>query len=157
MTEVNIGLEAKGREAVTKEMNTYLANLHVLYTKLHNYHWNVEGKQFFALHAKLEELYDGVAEEIDAVAERILMLGHRPAASMKEYLELATLKEAASVKIDGESLVKEVMADFTTVIKDLRAGVKVAEEAEDQVSVDMMVGALAQYEKAVWMFRAWLA
>lgn len=155
--EINIGLEKQGREEVAKVLNKYLANLHVLYTKLHNYHWNVEGKGFFQIHAKLEEIYDGTAEEIDEIAERILTLGLRPAASMKDYLELATLTEVESVGIKGETIIKALLEDFATLIKDLREGVEIAGKHGDEVSVDMMIGALANYEKTSWMLRAYLS
>ncbi|GAB6085886.1 Dps family protein [Alkaliphilus crotonatoxidans] len=154
---VQIGLEAKGREEVSKVLNQYLANLHVLYTKLHNYHWNVEGKSFFQLHSKLEELYDHTAEELDAVAERILTLGFRPAATMKDYLELATLKEAQSEAIAGEAVISALKEDFQQLIGELRGALNVADEHNDQVSVDLFVGALENLEKTLWMFRAYLS
>lgn len=157
MMSINIGLEETGREAVSKKLNVYLANLHVLYTKLHNYHWNVEGKSFFQLHSKLEELYDHTAEELDEVAERILTLGFRPAASLKEYLELATLKEVPSVAIHGEALIRSLQADFEVLIKELREALEVADEANDQVSVDLFVGSLENLEKTLWMLRAYLS
>lgn len=154
---VQIGLEAKGREEVSKVLNQYLANLHVLYTKLHNYHWNVEGKSFFQLHSKLEELYDHTAEELDAVAERILTLGFRPAATMKDYLDLATLKEAQSEAIAGEAVISALKEDFQQLIGELRGALNVADEHNDQVSVDLFVGALENLEKTLWMFRAYLS
>jgi len=154
---VNIGLDAKGREAVAKVLNQYLANLHVLYTKLHNYHWNIEGKGFFTIHGKLEELYNHTAEEIDEVAERVLTLGFRPAATMKEYLALATLKEAASEAIQGEGIIKALQGDFEVIIGELREALRLADEHDDQVTVDLFVGTIANYEKTLWMFRAYLA
>lgn len=150
----NIGLSKEGTEKVAKHLNGYLADLHVLYTKLHNYHWNIEGKDFFTVHAKLEELYDGTAKEIDEVAERILIIGHRPAASMKEYLSLATLKEADSKSIDSKEILTDLLKDFTTLILSLREGIKVAQEAEDEVSADMLIGSLGALEKTVWMLNA---
>ena len=154
---VQIGLDVKGSEEVSKVLNQYLANLHVLYTKLHNYHWNVEGKSFFQLHAKLEELYNNTAEELDAVAERILTLGFRPAASMKEYLQLATLKEVKSEPITGEAIVKDLQKDFETLIAELRTALKIADQNDDQVTVDLFVGSIGNLEKTLWMFRAYLS
>jgi len=154
---VNIGLDAKGREEIAKALNKYLANLHVLYTKLHNYHWNIEGRSFFTIHGKLEELYNKAAEEIDEIAERILTLGYRPAASMKEYLELASLKEVSSQAIQGEGIIKALQADFEVLIGELREALRLADEYDDQVTVDMFVGIIANYEKTLWMFRAYLA
>ena len=65
---------------VTKQLNQQVANLSVLYVKLHNFHWFVKGQNFFQLHEKFEELYDEVTEIYDEVAERILMIGEKPVA-----------------------------------------------------------------------------
>lgn len=157
MTKNAIGLSVEGSKKTAGAMDQYLANLHVLYTKLHNYHWNIEGPQFFTLHAKLEELYDAVAEEIDEVAERILMIGERPTASMADYLKKATLKEAPSESIAASAVVSNLKADFETLITDLRGGIAIAQEADDEVSADMMIGSLANYEKTLWMLNAFLA
>jgi starvation-inducible DNA-binding protein len=40
---INIGLEAKQREAVVGLLSPLLADEYVLYTKTRNYHWNVVG------------------------------------------------------------------------------------------------------------------
>ena len=156
MSKNIVGLPVDGSKRVVEQLNKHLANLHVLYTKLHNYHWNVEGRGFFTIHAKLEELYDGVAEEIDAVAERILMLGERPLASMADYLKYAELEEAPSEAIQSGELDKVLLKDFQTLINNLRAGIEVAQEVGDEVTVDMMIGSLSNLEKSVWMLDAFL-
>lgn len=154
--DINIGIEKKGREEISEFLNKYLANLNVLYTKLHNYHWNVEGEGFFVLHEVLEEIYSEMADEIDEVAERVLTLGIRPAASMKEYLELAELKEEESVGIQSKDIVKNVLDDFSILINQLREGIEIAGKYDDEVSIDLMVGSLSNLEKRSWMLRAYL-
>lgn len=153
--DIKIGLDKKGREEISEVLNRYLANLNVLYTKLHNYHWNIEGKGFFQIHEELEEIYDETAEEIDEVAERVLTLGFRPAASMKKYIELAELKEEESKGISGKDVAKSLLNDFSIIIEELREGIKIAGKYEDEVSIDLMVGALENLEKTSWMFRAY--
>ncbi|HKM43430.1 MAG TPA: DNA starvation/stationary phase protection protein, partial [Limnochordia bacterium] len=139
-----------------EHLDQHLADLHVLYAKLHNYHWFVEGPGFFTLHEKLEELYDGVAEEIDAVAERILMIGHSPSASLGAYLKKAKLKEAESVAISGKEIATSLLADYGQLIAGLRTGVAAAQEANDESSADLMIGSLSEYEKTIWMLDAFL-
>lgn len=151
-----IGLKQEATKKVAENLDQHLADLHILYTKLHNYHWNVEGRGFFTLHNKLEELYDAVAEEIDAVAERILMIGHRPSASLAEYLQKAKLKEAKSEAVNGKDIAKQLLEDFGIVIAGLREGISLAQDANDEVSADLMVGSLTEYEKTVWMLDAYL-
>ena len=41
-------------------LNQQVANLNVLYVKVHNYHWYVRGEKFFTLHVKFEEIYLGI-------------------------------------------------------------------------------------------------
>jgi starvation-inducible DNA-binding protein len=151
-----IGLSNEATKKVAEHLDQHLADLHVLYTKLHNYHWNVEGAGFFTLHAKLEELYYAVAEEIDAVAERILMIGHRPTASLAAYLKKANLKEAASAPISSRDLAVDLLADYGTLVAGLRSGLAAAQDAGDEVSVDRMLGSLSEYEKIIWMLDAYL-
>lgn len=116
----------------------------------------MEGPGFFTLHEKLEELYDGVAEEIDAVAERILMIGHSPSASLGAYLKKAKLKEAESVAISGKEIATSLLADYGQLIAGLRTGVAAAQEANDESSADLMIGSLSEYEKTIWMLDAFL-
>lgn len=151
-----IGLPKAETKKVAEHLDQHLADLHVLYTKLHNYHWNVEGSEFFTLHTHLEELYDATAVEIDEVAERILMIGHRPSASLSDYLNKTNLKEVKSEGVSGNAIAKELLADYGTLVAGLRAGVTAAQAANDEVSADMMIGSLSAYEKTIWMLDAYL-
>ncbi|HHW71751.1 MAG TPA: DNA starvation/stationary phase protection protein [Firmicutes bacterium] len=151
-----IGLSNEQTKKVAEHLDQHLADLHVLYTKLHNYHWNIEGPEFFTLHAELEKQYDAVAEEIDAVAERMLMIGHRPSATLAEYLKKAKIKEAESAPIRGRKVVEELLADYAYLIAGLREGIKAAQEIGDEATADLMIGSLSAYEKTVWMLEAYL-
>jgi len=80
------------KEYVNK-MNIFLANQMLFYVKLHNMHWYLHGKGFFVMHPKLEEFYEHTSEVLDNVAERILMLGFAPIASVKKAQTIGTIKE----------------------------------------------------------------
>lgn len=136
-------------------LNQQVANLNVLYVKLHNYHWYVSGEQFFSLHAKFEELYDEVTMKMDEVAERMLALKGRPAATMKEYLELATIQEAAGNE-DSRGMVQQLVEDFATMSEELQEGIEMAEKAEDMPTADMLTGFKTDFEKHMWMLRSFL-
>ena len=43
-------------------LNELLSDLNVFYRKLQNYHWNIQGNDFFVIYSKLEEYYDEVNE-----------------------------------------------------------------------------------------------
>ncbi len=75
------------------KLNQYVADLMVSYTKLHNVHWYVQGKQFFRMHELFEGYYDKATEDMDAIAERMLQLGYKPVASVKKALEITKIEE----------------------------------------------------------------
>ena len=139
-----------------EKLNEYLANQQVMYIKLHNLHWYVQGRGFFTLHAKLEELYDQTAEILDEVAERILALGGKPAASMGKALSLTRVKELKDEPISVEDTVEYLKTDVEWWVKDTEAIVKLAEEAGDVGTADLFTGYLAEYQKLLWMLNAFL-
>lgn len=151
--EVAIGMSAKDRATMVDSLNGLLADLSVLYMKARNYHWNVEGEHFFALHAEFEKLYIALAGDIDAVAERTRALGGFAAGTMAQHLELATLKEASGLPV-ANSMVSDLVDDFEKVISSLRAKVEGAEEAHDFGTADFLTGIMETYEKTAWMLRS---
>lgn len=141
--------------SLEKKMNVYLANQQVMYIKLHNLHWYVQGSSFFTLHPKLEELYDQTAEVIDEVAERLLAMGKNPIASLKEALGLSTIKEIESKPVSGKDTIDILQKDIQTFIKDTKEIISASEEAKDVVSADIFTGYLKEYEKLNWMLNAY--
>lgn len=147
---------SKSKSLIDK-LNVYLANQEIMYMKLHNLHWYVKGKSFFTLHPKLEELYDQSAAILDDVAERILALGGSPTASMKEALKLSAVKELDDSPISSEDTVKALISDVEYWITDTKEIVKLAEAEEDGATADQFNGYLAEYQKLMWMLKAYVS
>ena len=140
----------------TEKLNLYLVNLNVLYRKVQNYHWNVVGKGFFTIHAKLEEFYDKINEQVDDVAERILSIGARPYGTLKDYLELTTIKEAENKEISVHDVLISVKADFEsmlTLVKEIKV---TADDENDYGTSAMLDEYISEYEKNLWMLNAYL-
>lgn len=151
-----IGLDKTYAKRLSEMFNIYLANLHVVYVKLHNFHWNVVGVDFIDFHEKTEELYKEVAEEIDEVAERIRMLGLFPLASMQEYINHATLQEAESEPYNTATISYAIVEDFSATARFLRDIGKLAEGQGDEHTIRILEDAYAFLEKYVWFFSAYL-
>lgn len=109
------------------ELNKQLGNWNVLYVKLHNFHWNVSGNQFFTLHAKFEELFNEADIHIDTIAERVLSLRGLPVATMKSYLELTSVVEAHGSESSSE-MVESTIRDFESILSELKLGMSLAEQ-----------------------------
>ncbi|WP_316571631.1 Dps family protein [Neobacillus sp. YIM B06451] len=140
---------------LTNIVNKQVANWSVLFTKLHNYHWYVTGPEFFTLHAKFEELYNEAAVHIDELAERLLALGEKPVATMKDSLELSSVNEAEGGE-SAKEMVRSIADDFTTLIGELKEGMDLASETGDETTGDMLLAIHASLEKHVWMLNSFL-
>ena len=142
-------------ERLFQELNRQLASWSVMYVKLHNYHWYVNGPQFFTLHAKFQELYEEAALHVDEIAERILALQGRPIATMKQYIDSASIAEASG-KENAEQMVEAIASDFTTLIGELKKAMAIAQELGDDTTSDMLLAIHTGLEKHVWMLRSFL-
>ena len=140
---------------VVKILNQQLSDWNLLFVKLHNYHWNVKGGDFFTLHEKFEELYNEAATHIDEIAERVLALGATPAGSFKEYMELSTLSEATGEE-NSREMVRQIIADFKTVVASAKEGIELAGDARDETTVDLLTQIHVALEKHIWLFSAFL-
>lgn len=136
-------------------LNKQIADWNVLYVKLHNYHWNVKGANFFTLHAKFEELYNEASIHIDELAERVLIIGGKPLATMREYLDTSAINEAKKVA-KSEEMVQDIIHDYHYLIEELRDGMDITEQENDSVTHDMLLAIREQLAKHVWMLKAYL-
>jgi starvation-inducible DNA-binding protein len=140
---------------IQSELNLQIANWSVLYTKLHRYHWYVKGPLFFTLHAKFEELYDESALVVDQVAERLLAIKGEPIATMKEYLETATIQEKNN-ETKASDMVASLVKDYTQINESLKQLANLAEEENDTITNDLAVGLIEKIDTHVWMLNAYL-
>ncbi|XEC95464.1 Dps family protein [Paenibacillus tarimensis] len=139
--------------SIHEVLNKQIASWSVLYIKLHNYHWYVSGPQFFTLHAKFQELYEEAALHIDELAERLLALGGKPVARMSDYLAVSSVQDAKGDEM-AEQMVDTIIADYTVLIGQLKDGIALAQEANDETTADMLLAIHTSLEKHVWMLKA---
>ncbi|MDN4603547.1 DNA starvation/stationary phase protection protein [Paenibacillus sp. F6_3S_P_1C] len=146
---------ANNDTALHDVLNRQIAGWSVLYTKLHHFHWYVQGPHFFTLHAKFEELYNLATANMDEAAERLLAIGGRPVATMGEQLRLSPVEEAQG-HLSAEHMVETVIADLRSMVDVMEQGIQAAGEAEDHATEDMLIGFTAALDKEVWMLNAFL-
>lgn len=137
------------------ELNVQISNWNILYTKLHRFHWYVKGPLFFTLHEKFEELYNEAGLVVDQLAERLLAIGGEPVATMKEYLETATLTETNN-ETKANEMVAALVTDYKTIKEQLVQLAQLAEENNDVITNDLAVGLIEKIDTHVWMLTAYL-
>lgn len=111
---------------LVKQLNQNLADVQVLYVKLHNYHWNVKGPHFFGIHKQTEEYYDYFAGVYDDVAERILQIGGKPLTTLKSYLEKAKITEENKSEFSASEVINSVVNDFEYLLNEFKQTSEIA-------------------------------
>lgn len=136
-----------------EKLNKLLSDFNVFYRKLQNYHWNVKGHDFFTIHAKLEEYYNEVNEQIDEIAEHILILNGQPLGTMKDYINTSDIEEAKNEKITSQEIFTEVIKDLEKLLEDVKQIKKCADENEDYPTSSLMDEYIENYGKKLWMLK----
>lgn len=151
--KVNIGISEEQRKLIAEGLAVLLADSYTLYLKTHNYHWNVTGPQFQSLHTLFEEQYQELAVAVDDIAERIRALGEFAPGSYKEFAKLTTIEEAEGIP-SAEEMIKDLVKGHEAIAKTARNIVPVAENASDEVSLDILTQRMTVHEKTAWMLRS---
>ena len=154
---VNVGLQEHQRKGVVETLNVLLADETVLYLKTRNYHWNVVGPRFNDLHKFFEQQYTGLEKLIDEIAENARQFGGTALGTMTEYLQVARIREEAGVIPADDTMIRNLLEDHETIIRELRPAIERAdEEFEAADAADFLTAVLEAHNKMAWMLRAYL-
>lgn len=153
---LNTGLSEDARASVVEHLNVILADHYLLMLKTHNYHWNVKGQLFKSMHDLTESQYDDMFEAIDEIAERIRALGYDAPGTFRAYSQLSNIEEA-KMGISALEMATDLTNSHENLIRNMRKALDMADEAGDEVSVDLLTERLNVHEKAAWMLRSFNA
>ena len=153
MSNIDIGIGAKDREAIAEGLKRLLADSYTLYLQTHYFHWNVTGRLFRELHLMFEEQYMELATAVDDIAERIRTLDVVSPGTYKEFAELSSIKETESVPA-AEDMVRILTQGHEQVVKTCRDVLKVAQEGDDESTIALVSDRMSVHEKTAWMLRA---
>ena len=155
---IDIGISAKDRAGIADGLSHFLADSYTLYLKTHNFHWNVTGPMFNALHVMFETQYTEQWTALDDVAERIRALGFNAPGSYHEFIRLSSIPEEPGLTdaADWREMVRQLVVGNEAVCRTARKVLKGADDAGDDPTVDLMTQRLQTHEKYAWMLRSLL-
>jgi len=148
----DIGINETARSSLQEALGQVLADTYALYAKTHAYHWNVTGPQFPSLHAMFEEQYTALWEALDDVAERMRALGAF-APGPEDVAKRAQIV-ADNGQAGARQMVLNLLSGHETLAKTLHRGIRLAADAGDEGTADLLTDRLRYSEKAAWMLRA---
>ena len=135
-------------------LNELIANYKIHYHKLRNFHWNIEGPDFFELHEAFEQDYKTTEKNIDEVAERMRVFGVKPKLSLEEIINLSEIKEK-NMSLSAIDMVKEVLEDFEILHDKMLDVITIALETGDNSTEQMISDFMRELEKRNWMYTSW--
>ena len=135
------------------KLNVLLANYAVEAHKIHNFHWYVSGPSFYNVHTDLDEVYGAMYDQLDEVAELILMNDGSPLGSMDSFLKNATLSEAAEGFKKPQEIYEAILADYEA-IRAFASEIKKDADAEENFLVSAAMDEhIALLSKTIWMIK----
>lgn len=140
-------------QGLITKLNEYLADLNVFYRKLQNYHWNIEGRDFFVLHSKLEEYYNEINEQIDEVGEFILGIGGEPLGTLRDYLNVTKITEAQNKKVKSNVVYTEIIKDFSHLLDCVNGIKQKSDEIGNSLTSAFVDDFIKEYTKILWMLK----
>lgn len=155
---IDIGISDADRKLVAQHLSAFLADAYTLYLKTHNFHWNVTGPMFNALHVMFETQYTEQWNALDEIAERIRALGYNAPGSYAEFIALSSIKEEPGLEKapDWREMVRQLVLGNEAVCRTARKALDVADDADDDPTEDLLTQRLQTHEKNAWMLRSLL-
>ncbi|MDC1141533.1 DNA starvation/stationary phase protection protein [Planctomycetota bacterium] len=152
---MDIGIEEDKRNEIAQGLSRVLADSYTLYLKTHNFHWNVTGPMFQTLHLMFEQHYNELALAVDEIAERIRALGVAAPGTYRQFAELSSIKEEDGIP-EAKKMIQLLVEGHETVARTARTVFKIAEDANDQPTCDILTQRMQVHEKTAWMLRSLL-
>ncbi len=156
MTTINIGIPKQDRLAIADGLARLLADTYTLYLKTHNFHWNVTGPMFNALHLMFETQYAELAAAVDGIAERIRALGLPAPGSYAQFAERTSIQEETGIP-SADEMIAQLVKDQETVARTARSIFPAADKAEDEPTADLLTQRMQIHEKTAWMLRSMIS
>jgi len=157
MRKPNIGLTDEQRQGVINLLHQDLADTYLLLVKTKKCHWDVVGPQFMTLHKLWQAHYEALTINVDAIAERVRMLGGYPIGTMEGFLKICSLREHSGNIPTATGMVSQLLEDHEKIVQNLRKHVeKCSNNFGDDGTADFLTGLMEQHEETAWMLRSFL-
>lgn len=137
--------------SIIENLKQIQADAHAMYVKIHNYHWNIKGMDFFPVHNHTEEIYTSMSTLYDDVAERVLQLGGKPYLTISDLANATKIEEESRDSFRSKEVVEAIINDYNYFLVSFRALSEVASKEGDKTTEAFADEKVAFLEKELWM------
>jgi starvation-inducible DNA-binding protein len=142
--------EAACKESV-ENLNQLLADTITLRDLYKKHHWQVAGPTFYQLHLLFDKHYEQQSELVDAIAERIQLLGGVSIAMAHDVAEATLIPRPPRGREEVPVQISRLLHAHEIVLKEARTMARLASERGDDGTNDLVVSdVIRQNELQVW-------
>src|SRR5216683_3188673 len=134
-----------------ENLNQLLADTITLRDLYKKHHWQVAGPTFYQLHLLFDKHYGEQNDLLDAIAERIQLLGGVSIAMAHDVAEMSLVPRAPKGREEVPVQISRLLHAHEIVLKEARAMARRAAEAGDDGTNDLIVSdVIRRNELQVW-------
>ena len=156
MYETLNDLPKAARLELNQLLNQRLAEAVDLQSQVKQAHWNVKGPHFIGLHKLFDEVYEGVGEYVDLIAERIVQLGGVAEGTVRVAANRSRLEEYPLDIAEGFAHVQALSKALATFGHEVRQAIDDADELDDADTADLFTEVSRGIDKWLWFVEAHL-
>src|ERR1700744_1988615 len=133
-------LDAKVREDMCNKLNELLADSIALRDMYKKHHWQVAGPTFYQLHLLFDKHFDEQLEIVDAIGERIQLLGGVSVAMGADVGEMTRISRPPRGREEVPVQIARLLEAHKLIMQDCHDIAKAADDAGDDGTNDLVVG-----------------
>ena len=137
------------------QLKIAFASQYAFAIKAQNFHWNVEGQDFYQLHLLFENIYDEVYGAVDAFAENIRKIKAYTPASLSRFSTLTEISDEVDL-LDPQSMVAELLRDAEKMQEIMKVIFQEAEARGEHGLSNFLADRQDAFAKHAWFLRATL-
>ena len=134
-----IALPENACKESVENLNQLLADTITLRDLYKKHHWQVAGPTFYQLHLLFDKHYDEQNELVDAIAERIQVLGGVSVAMAADVAEMTLVPRPAKGREEVPVQISRLLHAHEIVLKEARTMARLAANVGDDGSNDLIV------------------
>jgi starvation-inducible DNA-binding protein len=134
-----IALPENACKQSVENLNQLLADTITLRDLYKKHHWQVAGPTFYQLHLLFDKHYDEQNELVDAIAERIQVLGGVSVAMAADVAEMTLVPRPPKGREEVPVQISRLLHAHEIVLKEARTMARLAASAGDDGSNDLIV------------------
>ena len=151
IAKLPIALDEKVCAASVDNLNQLLADTMTLRDLYKKHHWQVAGHTFYQLHLLFDKHFGEQGELVDAIAERIQLLGGISIAMAPDVAETTLIARPPRGREEAPAQISRLLEAHETILQEVRAMARQAEESGDDGTNDLLVSQVMRTnELQVW-------